>query len=104
MSRTTDLAQRAVRTPLAYPITTVWAAGVMVAVGISQTWWDLPVALSILSLITLLVFLAALKAEVTTVHGLLNGQREELFERIDKLTGLLEDAGIREENNRDHPR
>ena len=77
-----------------YPITTVYVAGVTVAVGIGLSWFDINAGLIALTAISLTVVLIALTREVRIVHHLVNAQRDALLLRIDDLVDSLNEAGV----------
>lgn len=84
-----------------YPISTVYLAGVIVAVFISLGWVSLGTGLLILTLAAVIVLLITQSIElrrqtkeILTVHLLVNSQRDELLNRISDLVDTLENAGI----------
>lgn len=86
--------RRALRSMLLYPTSTVYVAGVVVAVGVSTGWFGLNVGLVCLTAIAVVVVLVGLVREVQIVHHLVNSQRDELLNRISDLVETLQDAGI----------
>jgi hypothetical protein len=77
-----------------YPLSTVYGVGVTTAIGIALGWFDLSIGIAVLSLVTLLTLIAALRGEVHVIHGLVNSQRDVLLTRIDKLVDYLIAAGV----------
>lgn len=77
-----------------YPVTTVYLAGVVVAVGIAGGVFDQTVGLAVLTAITLIVVLVSMFREVQVVHHLVNSQRDALLERITELVNAMHEAGV----------
>ena len=76
------------------PLTSVYVAGVLTAMGVSSRVVTLTVGLLLLTFITLMVVLNSLVREVKVVHVLVNSQRDVLLSRISDLVDALNAAGI----------
>lgn len=73
-----------------YPVTTVYLAGVVVAVAVTAHLIDLSSGILSLTIVAVLVVLLALLHEVQVVHG----HTAELRARISDLVDAMEKAGV----------
>ena len=90
---------------LARPLTTLYVIASAVIVAGFARWLEVGQALVILTVMFLVLLLlglhrenrheaAALKAELDTIHDLVNSQHDDLVERVEQLIATLHRAGV----------
>jgi ABC-type transport system involved in cytochrome bd biosynthesis fused ATPase/permease subunit len=77
-----------------YPISTVYASGVLVAYALTAGWIGLGTGVIALTMIATLAVLVSMHREVQVVHHLVNAQRDALLERITELVEAMHEAGV----------
>jgi hypothetical protein len=77
-----------------YPTTQPYIIGAVVVASLGG-WIGIRTALILLASTALLAVLIAERAEVTQIHHKIDGQRVELVNRIDDLTALLCEQGVK---------
>ena len=93
------------RSILARPLTTLYLAASVVIVSGFTGWIDVNTALIVLTIMFFILLTLGLhrenkleskvvKAELDTIHMLVNSQHDVLVERVDQLIATLEHAGV----------
>lgn len=84
-----------------YPMTTVYTAGVLLAVVCSEGRVPLGIGLLVFTLISVLAFLIAVKREVRAVRlelltqaAIHEGQQQRLEQRVEELIAALQAGGM----------
>lgn len=77
-----------------WPVTTTYIFAVGGLVTVAQGWVGVTLAIALLGLMTVAVILVSMRREISTVHILINSQRDELVDRIVELTETLKVANV----------
>lgn len=82
------------RFPGFYPITQFYLVAVAVVVAAVNDWLTVTQAIIILGFTCIIMLAVMLWREARTIHKLVDGQRADMINRIDKLASLLTANGI----------
>lgn len=107
--------RRVVTSTAFYPLSTLWVAAMLILSAVVGGALRLDVGLTLLTLSAVLIVVLAMRRDVSTVHSLVNSQRDELVttikemgDRIRQLIVALQEAGVAvphdEGVDRDRPR